>query len=196
MQNQTTKTKANRKKKLAVVALLVLCLAVLATGTLAYYTAQETAYNVITTGTLSMKLHDETTGGEDFPDEGINGVAPGMVVDKVVYVENNGGVDFWTRIRLEEIIVAAEGVDAELSFEHITLNINTDDWTEQDGYYYYNKPLKSGKQTEKLFTTVTFEPAMGNEYMDAHVEIIVHAQAVQSRNNGDSALTATGWSAE
>lgn len=196
MQNKTYGTKGNRKRKLAVIALLAVCMAVLATGTLAYYTAQETAYNVITTGTLSMDLHDETTGGKDFPDEGINGVMPGMLVDKLVYVENDGGVDFWTRISLEKTIVAAPGVEAELNFDHITLDIDTENWTEQDGYYYYNKPLKPGKQTEKLFTTVTFEPAMGNEYMDAHVEIVVHAQAVQSRNNGDSALTATGWSAQ
>ena len=196
MQNRTTAKGFNRKKKLVVIAMLVVCIAVLATGTLAYYTAQETAYNVITTGSMNMKLHDETTGGKPFPKEGINNIAPGMVIDKVVYVENDGSVDFWTRISLEKTITAAEGVDKELSFEHIKLNINTSAWEEKDGYYYYKKPVAPGKATEKLFTTVTFAPEMRNEYMDARVEIIVHAQAVQSRNNGDSALTAAGWGEE
>nr|MBR4281091.1 hypothetical protein [Clostridia bacterium] len=194
MQNQTMAKRNNRKRRIAVIAVLAVCVAVLASGTMAYYYAPETAYNVITTESLSMKLHDETTGGKPFPQEGINNIAPGMVVDKLVYVENNGGVDFWTRISLEQTIIAAEGVDAELSFEHIALNINTDAWQEQDGYYYYYKAVAPGEQTEPLFTTVTFEPAMGNEYMDARVEIVVNAQTVQSRNNGDSALTASGWS--
>lgn len=193
MQNQST-GKTNRKKKLAVLAMLVVCIAILATGTLAYYTAQETAYNVITTGTLSMDLHDETTDGKDFPEEGISGVMPGRVVDKVVYVENDGDVTFWTRIKLEKTIADANGNTDRLNFSHIKLNLNTTDWTEQDGYYYYNKPLKPGESTEKLFTKVTFDTSMGNAYMNARVEINVIAQAVQSKNNGSSALDAVGWS--
>lgn len=193
MQNQST-GKTNRKKKLAVLALLVVCIAVLATGTLAYYTAQETAYNVITTGTLSMDLHDETTGGKDFPKEGISGIVPGRVVDKVVYVENDGEVEFWTRIRLEKSITDADGNAERLNFNHIALDLNTADWTEHDGYYYYNKPLKPGETTEKLFTKVTFGKKLGNAYMNARVEINVVAQAVQSKNNGSSPLDAVGWS--
>lgn len=49
------------KKRIALVALVIACLALLAAGTSAYFTAQETAYNVITTGNLKMVLHDETT---------------------------------------------------------------------------------------------------------------------------------------
>lgn len=192
MQNQST-GKTNRKKKLAVLAILVVCIAILATGTMAYYTAQETAYNVITTGTLSMELHDETTGGEDFPKEGITGIVPGRVVDKLVYVKNDGEVEFWTRIKLEKTITDAGGNTDRLNFNHITLNLNTTDWTEHDGYYYYNKPLKPGESTEKLFTKVTFGKKLGNAYMDARVEINVVAQAVQSKNNGSSPLDAVGW---
>lgn len=35
---------------------------------------------------------------------------------------------------------------------------------------------------------------MGNEYMNARVEIRVLAQAVQSANNGTDATLALGWS--
>lgn len=192
MQNQATRNN-NRKKKLAVLALLVVCLAIIATGTLAYYTAQETAYNVITTGTLSMDLHDETTGGKPFPEEGIKGVMPGRVVDKVVYVENDGDVSFWTRIKLVKKITASDGNTERLNFNKITLDLNTADWTEHDGYYYYNKPLNPGEETAKLFNKVTFSKSLGNAYMDARVEINVIAQAVQSKNNGSSALDAIGW---
>ena len=54
--------------------------------------------------------------------------------------------------------------------------------------------LKPGEQTKPLFTTVTFDTAMDNPYMNARVEIDIHAQAVQSKNNGTSALDAIGWS--
>lgn len=192
MENQNMNVHFWTRKKIMVVAAIVCCAMILAAGTLAYFTAEETAYNVITTGKLAMLLHDETTGGVPFPEEGIDNVVPGDKVDKLVAVENTGSVDFYTRVSIEKIIKAADG-ETELNFNHITLNINTKDWTEKDGYYYYNKAVKPGETTEPLFTTVTFGGALGNEYMNAHVEVNVSAQAVQSKNNGDSALEAAGW---
>lgn len=183
----------SRKRRLVLLALALCVAAVTATGTLAYFTAEETAYNVITTGYLDMILHETTTGGKPFPQEGLDNLMPGMVVDKRVTVENAGSVDFYLRIQLEQDITPAQGVNAKLNFDHIILDINEDDWTIADGYYYYNRALKAGDTTEPLFTTVSFAPEMGNEYMNAHVEITVRAQAVQSRNNGDSPLTAVGW---
>ncbi len=181
------------KKRIGLIAAIICCIAVLAGGTLAYFVAEETSYNVITTGVLSMDLVEETTDGEPWPEEGIHGVMPGQIVDKIAYVVNDGGVDFYTRIAIEKIITAAEGVTEELNFDNITLDINEEYWTEQDGFYYYNAAVKPDEQTEPLFTKVTFGPSLGNEYQDAYIEIIVNAQAVQSRNNTDSALTATGW---
>ena len=192
IRNQSAK--GSRKRRLVLLALALCIAAVTATGTLAYFTAEETAHNVITTGYLDMILHETTTGGKPFPEEGLDNLMPGMVVDKRVTVENAGTVDFYLRVALDEEITPAQGVQAELNFDHITLDINEDDWTlAKDGYYYYNSAIKAGETTEPLFTTVTFEPEMGNEYMNAHVEITVRAQAVQSRNNGDSPLTAVGW---
>lgn len=181
------------RKRITIVAAGICCAALLTGGTLAYFTAEETAYNVITTGKLDMILHDETTDGVPFPEEGIHNVVPGRVVDKVVYIENGGTVDFYTRISLKKLIQAAEGVTAELNFEHITLDINTENWTEKDGFYYYNESLAPGEKTEPLFKTVTFEKEMGNDYMNAYVEIDVNAQAVQSKNNGETPFEATGW---
>lgn len=175
------------KKKIGLIATLVCCIAILASGTLAYFTAEETAYNVITTGSLSMILHEETDGGKPFPTEGVVGVVPNTDVTKKVYVENSGNVDMYVRISVEQAI------DPELNLKYITLDLNTDDWTEQDGYYYYNRVLKSGEKTEPLFTQVSFSKNMGNEYMNARLTIDVNAQAVQSKNNTDSALTAAGW---
>ena len=75
----------------------------------------------------------------------------------------------------------------------VSLNFNDTDWTYSDGYYYYNRPLEPGKTTEPLFTTVTFDPLMGNEYQNATAHVKVIAYAVQSANNGDSPQAAKGW---
>ena len=160
------------KRKIGLIATIVCCIAILTAGTLAYFNAEETAVNVITTGNLSMKLHEEAEDGTP-------------------YVENTGSVDMYVRIAIEKEIQGES--DRELGFENITLDLNTTDWTEQDGYYYYNRALKPGEKTEPLFTMVRFDKEMGNEYMNARLTIKVNAQAVQSRNNTDSALTAAGW---
>lgn len=183
------------KKAVLGLAVIVIGLAVLASGrTAAYFTVEETAYNVITTGYLYMDLVEETTGGKPWPEEGITGVVPGMSADKVVYVENKGGVPFFTRISMDKLVLAGDG-KTELSSEFITVDLNEEQWLEKDGYYYYHRILEPGEKTEPLFTLVKFGPELGNEYMTARVEIQVLAQAVQSANNGEDPLEAQGWSA-
>lgn len=179
------------KRKIFLLAILVCCAALAAAGTLAYFTAEETAYNVITTGKLAMTLHEETTGGKPFPKEGISGVTPGQIVDKVVYVENTGTVDLYARISLAMSVTGADG--KPLPTDVMTLDLNTADWTKQGDCYYYNKPLAPGEKTAPLFKTVTFAADMGNEYMECTAKINVTAQTVQSRNNGDTVLDAQGW---
>ena len=116
-----------------------------------------------------------------------------MEVTKKVHIENTGDVDMYVRIALDQKIESLSDPAAQLNFEHISLDINTADWTKQGDYYYYKKALKPGQATEPLFTTVSFDAKMGNEYMNARVRIDVDAQAVQSKNNTDSPLTAAGW---
>lgn len=195
MENQNMKTQnaITIKKRVALIATIVCCIAMVAAGSLAYFNAQETAKNVITTGALKMALHDETTDGKPFPEDGISGVVPATTVDKKVYVENVGNVDMYVRIALDKVITPAKGSQAELDFSNITLDIDSSKWTEKDGYYYYNRALKPGEKTEPLFTKVSFGAELGNDYMDAKVVIDVDAQAVQSKNNTDSALDAKGW---
>ena len=84
IRNQSAK--GSRKRRLVLLALALCIAAVTATGTLAYFTAEETAHNVITTGYLDMILHETTTGGKPFPEEGLDNLMPGMVVDKRVTV--------------------------------------------------------------------------------------------------------------
>ena len=136
------------KRKIFLLAVLVCCAALAAAGTLAYFTAEETAVNVITTGKLAMTLHEETTDGQPFPKEGVSGVMPGQVVDKVVYIENTGTVDFYARIALAMSVTGADG--EPLSPDVMALHINTADWTKKGDYYDYNTPLAPGEKTEAM----------------------------------------------
>lgn len=190
MKNVTTRW----KKRVLAIAVIMMCLAILATGTMAYFIAEETSYNVITTGLLKLELVEETTDGKPWPAGGVTGVVPATEADKVVYVVNRGSAPLFARIRVDQRINPAEGVDAELDFEHITLDLNTDSWIQQGDFYYYYRALKAGEQSEPLFTKVTFGPELGNEYMNATVDFAVQAQAVQSANNGYDPLFALGWS--
>lgn len=63
-------------------------------GTLAYFTSENTAHNVITSGGVNIEVVEKTQGKDgvlvDFPKEGVRGVMPGSDVSKIVSVKNTG----------------------------------------------------------------------------------------------------------
>ena len=155
------------KRKLLILSVLAICIATLAAGTLAYFTSEGKAHNVMT------------------------GVMPGMTVTKIAEIKNTGASDAWVRVKVEKNIkLQGEGTpDTGL----VELTLNTTDWTEKDGYFYYTKALKPGEVTAPIFTAVTFKADMGNEYQNATATVDVSAQAVQTANNGDAVMDANGW---
>lgn len=184
------------KKKMLTLALIACLVAVASMGTLAYFSTTGTAENVITAGHIRAVLHEETTDKQPFPAEGIEGVMPGTAVDKVVYVENTGDYPAYVRIKLATSVQNADGEQMPVGDEMIALDLNTTDWTYQDGWYYYNTALAAAENTAPLLRRVLFSKQMGNAYMEATVKVDVAMQAVQSQNNGASALVASGWPAE
>ena len=190
------------KSRIALIALAIGCIAMLGAGTAAYFTVQDTAYNVITTGILDMTLVEKTTDGaqpgtelEDLPEfpvyedgtPGVVNVMPGETVSKIPYVENSGTADFYTRVKVTLAIKAEDGSTLETDEVLALEGIKPDVWVLKDGWYYYTEAVAPGSRTEPLFTGVTFDAEdMGNEYQNAEVRIDVYAQAVQSKNNGDT----------
>ena len=185
-----------KKWKIVALCTVLACLSIVASGTLAYFTAQETAHNVITSGGIDIALIEKADTGNGLEDfKNVVGVMPGAEVSKIVTVENTGASDAWVRVKVDKTITLARGVQGTPDPSLLELNINTPDWTEQGGYYYYNHSLLPGETTTPLFTTVTFAPEMGNMYQNSNAEIEVKADAVQVANNGTTALTAAGWPA-
>lgn len=194
------------KRKLLILSVLVICVATLAAGTLAYFNAEDTAHNVITSGGVGIQLIEKTKSGDtlvDFPEDGLSGILPGTSASKIVSVENTGSADAWIRVKVEMTITGSDGkaLPLEIGGADSVIPVITftpgESWTlGEDGYYYYNAVVASGKSTETLFEEVYFAAQMGNEYQNCTANLVVTAQAVQTANNGDSALTAAGWPAE
>ena len=182
------------KKKVTVIAVLVICLSLIATGTLAYFTTDAIARNVITTGGVGVELVEKHIGEDgvevDFPAEGIPGVMPGASVSKIVSAKNTKA-EAWIRIKVEKVATAADG--SALPTDLITFKVDETKWLEKDGYFYYRQPVATGASTDILFDEVYFDGAMGNEYQGSKIEIIVSAQAVQTANNGTTVEEAAGW---
>ena len=193
------------KKKIFSVALVACCTVVMAFGgTMAYFTADDVAHNVITSGKIDIDLVekvvvDSATGDAEVVEEFfVEGVMPGQEVSKIVLVENEQyAEDAWIRVNITKTIVLADGTAGDAAL--LEIEPNATDWTakeEADGiWYYYNKPLSAEEETVPLMENVVFSVNAGNEYQNASAEIYVLAQAVQVKNNGATALEAKGWSA-
>ena len=190
------------KKKLLILAFLIICATTVATGTLAYFTAEDQAHNVITSGKVNIDLIETTINedGTESPFEDLIGIMPGTSVSKVVQVTNTGDAAAYIRIAVDKKIILASGNDDEVDMSLISINYNIgsneDQWTYKEGYYYYNSPLEAGNTTKPLFTEVKFDKTMGNKYQEATTEIDVKAYATQVANNGDNVFDAKGWPEE
>lgn len=179
------------KRKILILSVLAICIATLAAGTLAYYNAETTAHNVITTGGVEIAVQEWADEARTEPFEDLTGVMPNTTVTKIAEIKNTGASAAWIRVKVEKSIkLQGDGTpDTGL----VELALNTADWTEKDGYYYYTKALKPGEVTAPVFTAVTFNATMGNEYQNATATVDVAAQAVQTANNGATVMDAQGW---
>ena len=184
------------KRKLLLLSVMVICIAIAAVGTLAYFTTDAIAHNVITTGGVDIELSEWADAEKTQPFKDPSGVMPGMTVTKIAEVENTGASAAWVRVKVEKAIKLAkeiEGFTPDTAL--VALNINTEKWEHEGDYFYYKEALQPNEITAPIFTSVTFNKTMGNEYQGATATVDIVAQAVQKDNNGDSALTAKGWPA-
>lgn len=192
------------KKRIALVSVICVALALLAFSTLAYFTREDKTTNVITMGTVEMSLTEEGEGTAVVDPEGnttgmkFENVVPGKIVSKKPIITNTGSEMFYTRVRVTTSIepaVAGTVLDASL----VQPNIDTETWIpDGNGWYYYSGALNSGEYVSP-FDSVTFDAAMGNDYQSCTVTMTVEAQAVQVKNNPvpltGTILDVAGWPA-
>lgn len=180
------------KKKLLVISIVAICIALVAGGTLAYYTAEDKAHNVITTGEVKIKVLEWANAEKTQEFKNLDNIMPGTAVTKIAEVKNTGKSEAWIRVMVTKTIENKSGVTVDT--DKIKLDLNTADWLlGEDGCLYYKKPVKPGEVTAPIFTTVIFEANMGNEFQNSTAHVKVDAQAVQTANNGTTVTEALGW---
>lgn len=177
-----------KKKIIALLACVVAVLALLSGGSLAYFTVTGVATNVVTTGGVSLKVHETTADGSAFPAAGVT-IMPGDTVSKIVRFENTGTAPLYLRVKLQKGVQ-----NSTLLADCVSVNLNNTKWTYKDGYYYYSGALAPGKTTENMFTEVKFDGSkMGNAYIGKVFTLDITAYAVQSEHNGATVWDAAGW---
>ena len=191
------------KRKLLLLSVMVICIAIAAAGTLAFFNGDATAHNVITTGKVGITVNEyakydaaDTAKREEFTNNQ-TGIMPGTTVDKIVVVSGEDGTaDAWVRVKFTKSIQLAAGKQGKVDLGLIKLNIG-DGWTlGTDGWYYYKEAVKANQEAAPALLSVQFDATMGNAYQGATATVDVLAQAVQCANNGTSAQTASGWPAD
>ena len=190
-----------KKKQILALGVVVLCLAILASSTIAYFTDAAAARNVITSGAIDITVvEQQQTDGTllPYPADPIS-MMPGDTVSKIVSVRSEEN-DAYIRVQISVTVLDDSGVPMELSDETLSslVIVNTEDpWTLQVGWWYYPDAVGAGDETAPLLREVTFSgPDMDNAYQGCRVQIDILAQSVQAANNGDTALTAAGWPEE
>ena len=178
------------KSRLLLIALAAILATVLTQPSLAYYTTIGVATNVVTSGSIELKIHEKTADGSDFPEEGVY-IIPGDIISKQVSIENVCDHPFYLRVKL-----VSDATDATLTAEEcLKMDINTAYWTFTDNYYYYNLILQPGETTPVLFSQVEI---VGSKVDQSHIgsmlSLTVNAFALQSENNpADHPWEAAGW---
>lgn len=182
-------------RKLAVLAVVMILIAMSVHGSVAYFTAENTATNVITTGSIKIELVETAVdgNGERVPFENVINALPASEVSKIVEVKNTGESTAYIRVKVDKTIELAEGREGQIDLSLVSFDLNTAYWTEKDGYYYYSEAVAPDELTKPLFTKVIFDKRMDNLYQKSTVTILVDAQATQTANNGANALEAAGW---
>ncbi len=190
------------KRRIFAGAIIVICLAIITSSTIAYFTAKGIAKNVITTGDVDIKVIEyQDKDGElvPYPKDSVD-IMPGEEISKIATVMNNDA-ESYIRAKIVVLLKDSDGkVLKEVGineFNDITLDINSSYWSKKsdnDEWWYYNKSLLTNEAAEPLFTKVIFNGgSMTNEYKNTMLDVKVLAQGVQSVNNGDNALEANGW---
>ena len=185
------------KKRIAAVMVCLAIAAISISGTMAYFTADSIATNVITSGDIDIAVVETKMQGNlevPYSDEKVK-IMPGDAISKIVKVHNTGSNPAYVRVAVSEVIELNDG--KIIGDEDDLINWTPGSkWTYKDGYYYYNEALAPGEKTDALFSEVEFSAEMDNKYQKSNITINVVANAVQSQNNGNSVFEAAGWSAE
>lgn len=181
----------NKKKLLTMILALVLIGVVGVGATLAYFTDNDSATNIVTMGHVNIELKEDAwTYGED----GITGVTPGQEIEKDPTITLVGdSLDAYVRIKLA--VTGFEGVENADAYKKDVLEnlVLGEGWKKVGDYYYYGSELtKDNASTTALFEKVTIPVEWTNDIAKATFNIEVYAEAIQADNLADDFFAEDG----
>lgn len=143
----------NKKPIIALVA--IVCVGIIG-GTFAYFTDRIDVANEFKTKPYGTQVTEEFTSPDNW--------LPGDETPKTVIVKNTGEVDIAVRVSYIEKWESLNGDTLSgtqtISGQNVKVALinldNTNDWTKEGDYYYYNKKLESGGSTTSFIKSVTF----------------------------------------
>lgn len=159
-----------RKKKL-IIFLASLSILMCGSGATILARTETSVMNHLATGIVDIQLKEyRIQDGEEQIYEDVKDVLPGQTISKIPRIHNQGN-DCYVRVKL-----ALEGTEEKIEIQEMGKN-----WIEgKDGYLYDTEILKTGQDTE-LFRSIhipeDFSLAEG-----ASFRLIIHAEAIQSKN--------------
>lgn len=193
---------SNRKKR-AILISAVLVTAIFFVGmSLAYFTDRVKVRNQIQIGKISGTVEEISSDSSTVNDDGgfdYTDYSPGDKLDKEPYLVLSNDADEVPAYARAKVTVTSDTLsDAEKNEILTGLDIQSNWVRGEDGYYYYQKVMKPGDQSDKIFTTVTI-PADWASTKDKPFNIEVSGQFIQSENlennvlqkNADGQIT--GW---
>lgn len=162
------------KKKILSIALVVAMVAVIAAGSLAYFTDKESKDNVFTVGNVDITLTEPNWDNEEKED-----VYAGEPLAKDPTVTNVSKNPCFVRIKVENL----DQFDNEGAITYRTDYVDGklgDGWVMgTDGYFYYKNVLAADAKTDALFDQIVMPTGLiGGEKADP---IKVTAEAVQAQ---------------
>lgn len=165
------------KKKILSIALVVAMVAVIAVGSLAYFTDKDNADNVFTVGNVNITLTEpnwNSTGKEDAPD-----VYAGEPLAKDPTVKNDGNNPCFVRIKVENLDQFGNKGAITYRTDYVADKLG-ENWVKgTDGYFYYTKVLEVGATTDALFDQIVMPTGLTGGEEAAPIEVT--AEAVQAQ---------------
>lgn len=213
--NHMPETTPHNQKRTLTLAALSLAALLCICGALAYTVGTAPADNVISFGSVKVRVCEYTLDGQgrEVPFESdVRGEYPETKassdgISRIVRLQNAGAQPEYVRARLSMKVVAPDGFSSDAS-NNAVFNVHDNPgaaWVDGgDGWYYYRGStarggqLEPGAATENLMESLRFTGDFHDAAHGGRYKLEIEAQAVQAKNqNTDDAaldvLDVAGW---
>lgn len=185
------------KKAALLIALILLALGMICGITVAFFSRSVIAENVITFGSVNLKLYEtyvDDLGTEvEFNPATVDNVTSAGIQKRIFRVENTGKNPMYVRLHFKICGTTSEGEPFQTT-EYLTVSQSLGEWRKKEDWFYYPVVVNPNEKTKELITEVIFDiDELTKKYPGSNYELSVYAQGVQSENNGTEVWNVQGW---